>query len=118
MDNLYSLYRNFFPMGVEFSYNLEELKKFSCFYDDVISFWRNENIAFYNANYEKLIQNFENEVVNLLEYLSLPAEKDCFEFYKTKNIVQTASFSQVRQPLFKTSINRWKNFEKELQTLF
>ena len=38
MDNLYSLYRNFFPMGVEFSYNLEELKKFSCFYDDVISF--------------------------------------------------------------------------------
>ena len=79
---------------------------------------RNENIAFYNANYEKLIQNFENEVVNLFEYLNLSAEKDCFEFYKTKNIVQTASFSQVRQPLFKTSINRWKNYEKELQTLF
>ena len=44
--------------------------------------------------------------------------KECYEFFKTKRVVNTASFSQVRKPIFKESINKWKNYERELQDVY
>ena len=115
MDNLNSIYRNFFPSGVDFSYDLDDLIFFNSFYDKVISFWEKEQINFYRLKYESLVDNFTEEVNELFKFLRLDNEEKCYEFHKTKRVVNTASFSQVRKPLFKESINRWKNYEKELQ---
>ena len=115
MDNLNSIYRNFFPSGIDFSYDLDDLIFFNSFYNNVITYWENEKINFYKLNYESLINNFTDEVNKLFKFLGLNVEKECHEFYKTKRVVNTASFSQVRNPIFKESVNKWKNYEKELQ---
>ena len=115
MDNLNSIYRNFFPSGIDFSYDLDDLIFFNSFYDNVIEFWENEKINFYKLKYEYLINNFTEEVDKLFKFLGLNVEKECYEFYKTERVVNTASFSQVRSPIFKESINKWKNYEKEFQ---
>ena len=46
MDNLNSIYRNFFPSGVDFSYDLNDLIFFNSFYNDVVSFWEKEKSIF------------------------------------------------------------------------
>ena len=42
----------------------------------------------------------------------------CLEFYRTSRRVRTASVTQVRQPIYKNSLFRWKNYERELSELF
>ena len=61
MDNLNSIYRNFFPSGIDFSYDLDDLIFFNSFYNDVITYWENEKINFYKLNYESLINNFTDD---------------------------------------------------------
>jgi hypothetical protein len=60
----------------------------------------------------------EKEARRLLEYIGVPWDKKCLEFYNNDRIVKTSSFSQVRQPIYKTSLARWVNFENELDVLY
>ena len=92
MDNLNSIYRNFFPSGVDFSYDLDDIIFFNSFYDKVISFWEKEQINFYRLKYESLVNNFTEEVNKLFKFLRLNIEEKCYEFHKTKRVVNTASF--------------------------
>ena len=71
----------------------------------------------YNLEYEKLVSDHETESRKLIEFCNLTWEDKCLEFYKTKRGVATASNVQVRQPIYKSSIQLWKNFEKELSPL-
>ena len=88
---------------------------FNSLYNEVISYWEKKQIKFYKIKYENLVNNFTHEVNSLFDFLKLNVEKECYQFFKTKRVVNTASFSQVRKPIFKESINKWKNYEKELQ---
>ena len=117
MDNLYSIYRNFFPSRIDFSYDLDELKFFENIYREIISFWDQEKIAYHKIKYEELVSDFESVVDRLFDYIEVETEENCYNFFKNKRIVQTASLVQVREPLFKTSLDTWKNYEKELQIL-
>ena len=53
----------------------------------------------------------------MLNYLNLPFEKACMDFYKSSRPVKTASSEQVRQPIYKSGLNYWKNYEKHLVPL-
>ena len=79
-----------------------------------LSIFRND---IYNLSYEKLINKQEEETKNLLTYLGLPWSKLCLEPHKNKKIVATASLAQVRNPIYKSSVNRWQNYSDELKTL-
>ena len=67
--------------------------------------------------YEDVINNPEDEVRKMLNYLNLPFEKACMDFYKSSRPVKTASSEQVRQPIYKSALNYWKNFEEDLSIL-
>ena len=71
----------------------------------------------YDLSYESLVADTEGKVRALLEYCELPWDDACLEFHKNKRAVQTASATQVRQPIYKGSIERWKNYEKGLTPL-
>jgi len=49
--------------------------------------------------------------------LGLPFEQACVDFHKTERSVRTASSEQVRQPIFKSGLEQWKNFEPWLDPL-
>jgi hypothetical protein len=67
--------------------------------------------------YETLVDDFENEAKKLIAFLGLAWEPGVLEFYKTERAVRTASTWQVRQPLYHSSVGRWRNYERHLGPL-
>jgi hypothetical protein len=71
----------------------------------------------YKINYEDMISSPEIEINNLLKYCNVNFEEDCMEFYKSKRPVKTASSEQVRQPIYKSGLDYWKNYSDNLNEL-
>ena len=114
MDNIYSLFRNFFPSGNNFSYDIKEIKNFYELYENIIEYWNENKIDFLEVSYEELVIKFEYEASKMMRYVNLDFDEKSREFYKNNRVVQTASFLQVRKPIFNSSINFWKNYKKQL----
>jgi hypothetical protein len=73
--------------------------------------------AIHHVINEDLIDNLEGEVRQLLDYLQLPFEENCLRFFETKRAVHTPSSEQVRQPINKSGVGRWRNYEPWLSEL-
>jgi hypothetical protein len=73
--------------------------------------------AFHEVEYEDLVANTEQEARRLLDYCGLPWEDACLDFHKTERAVRTASVTQVRQPIYRSSVERWRRYEKYLGPL-
>jgi tetratricopeptide (TPR) repeat protein len=67
--------------------------------------------------YERLVSDPEGEIRRALDYLGLPFETACLEFHKTARVVTTRSSEQVRQPIYKAAVDRWRNYEPWLGPL-
>ena len=68
----------------------------------------------FNIKYEKLISNTELEIRNLLKTCDLDWSDECLNFYNNKRPIRTASDTQARSKIYKTSVDSWKNYEKYL----
>jgi hypothetical protein len=69
-------------------------------------------------SYEKLVADLEGESRRLVSFLGLDWEPACLAFHQTQRTVQTASGWQVRQPLYASSVGRWRCYERHLSPLF
>ncbi len=69
-------------------------------------------------DYEETVADLEAAARKLVAWCGLEWEPACLEFHQTKRPVGTASAVQVRQPLYTTSVGRWKRYEQELSSLF
>ena len=84
-----------------------------------MNFWKKtfpEEI--YDLNYEKLINNPQSEIKNLIKFCDLEWEDNCLEFYNTKRSIKTLSVSEARKPIYKSSLSSSANFEKYLKKSF
>ena len=70
-----------------------------------------------NIQYESLISEPETKVKSLLDHIGLEWDDKCLRFYDNSRDVNTPSYSQVRKPLYTSSMNRWKNYAKHVNTL-
>lgn len=75
-------------------------------------------IPIYELHYERLVEDFESEARRLLAACGLEWEPACAAFHETRRPIRTASVTQVRQPLYKKSLARWRHYEKYLADLF
>jgi hypothetical protein len=64
-----------------------------------------------------MVADTESQARRLLEYLDLPWDPGCLNFHENKRIVKTASAAQVRKPVYRSSVARWKHFEAHLGPL-
>jgi len=71
----------------------------------------------YDIGYESLTRNPESEIRRLLEACGLEWEEGCLDFYRSPGIVRTASFYQVRQPMYTRSVGLWEKYSEFLQPL-
>lgn len=119
VDNCLSCYTKLFAREQLFTYNLPELGQFYRDYEALMAHWRKvlPSDRFIEVDYEAVVEDQEGQSRRLIEFLDLPWDKAVLEFHKTKRAVRTASVNQVRQPLFKSSVGRWKPFAKRLKTL-
>ena len=71
-----------------------------------------------DIKYEKIIQNPEQQIRNLLKLCNLSWNDNCLKFYNNKRAIKTASDTQVRKKIYKSSVDSWKNYEKNLGEVF
>jgi hypothetical protein len=71
-----------------------------------------------DISYERLVADLEGESRRLIDFLGLDWQARCLTFYKVQRTVQTASSWQVRQPLYASSVRRWRHYERHLEPLF
>jgi tetratricopeptide (TPR) repeat protein len=99
---------NFAALGLAFTNDLGELGRYARGYLDVMEHWRRALPpgTILELDYEETIADFEQTVRKLIAFCGLPWDDRCLEFYKTKRPVKTASVSQVRRPLYSSSVGR------------
>lgn len=119
IDSCLSCYKQLFTAGQEFSYSLENLAEYYLDYQKLMRHWIATLPAgkIHNISYEELVEVPETEIRDLLKFVDIPFENECLDFHKTTRKVSTASSGQVRQPLFKSALARWKNYQPYLKTL-
>ena len=115
-----SIYKNYFPDdSLWFAYDENDLTSYYKLYEDLMSYWNTYyEKSIYKINYEQLVSNQEEETKKILKFLELDWDKNCLEFNKNKAKVATLSTSQVRQPIYKSSIEQWKLYENLIPNLF
>ncbi len=71
----------------------------------------------FTLQYEELVMDQETVSKQLIDYLDLEWDEKCLDFQNNERVVMTPSNMQVRQPMYKNSMNRWKPYEEHLQPL-
>ena len=114
----FSCFQIHFPEGQEFAYDLDELGRYYRLYNRLMDHWRTVLPGrIFDLNYEDLVAEPEAQMRALLEFAGLDWEDACLEFHKTGRPIRTASAQQVRQPLYRTAVERWKRYQKHLGPL-
>ena len=118
LDCCFSIYKQLFAQGQEFSYGLEEIGNYYRNYIDLMDHWNRVLPGkILKVNNEDIINDLEGQVKRIIDYLELPFEEECISFYNTKRSVRTASSEQVRKPINKDGVERWKPYSKKLKPL-
>ncbi len=88
-------------------------------YRRVMDHWEsNVRVPIHQVDYEETVEDLESVARRLVEAAGLAWEPACLEFHRNERPIRTASVTQVRQPVYKRSVARWKNYESELHDLF
>ena len=74
-------------------------------------------MPFLDVQYEELVSDPESVVRQMLKHCNLQWYDGCLKFHTVKRQVNTASFDQVRQPMYTKSVHRWRHYEKYLSSL-
>lgn len=118
MDTCLSCYFNQFASSNEFSYSLHDLGFYYNQYMRLMEHWRSVlTLDFLEVQYEDLVTDQAGKTRQILEFCGLNWDERTLEFHKIKRAVNTLSYDQVRQPVYTSSIGRWKAYEAYLGPL-
>jgi hypothetical protein len=114
-DNSLSLY--FQQLSKEFNYanDINQIIHHSQQQKRLMTHWKKlfpKDII--EVSYDELVDSPKPSIAKLLNFLKLDWHNDCLEFHQVKNNVKTVSLWQVRQPLYKASSGRWKNYKEKI----
>ncbi len=74
-------------------------------------------IPMLEVRYEDLVNEPERISRAMIEFCGLDWDERCLRFHENKRVVNTPSYDQVRQPLYRKSVERWRNYEKHIGEL-
>jgi Flp pilus assembly protein TadD len=118
MDSCLSCYFQNFRESQFFSYDLGHLAAYYREYERLMAYWlKTLSIPILEVQYEELVDNQEEMTREIIEFLGLDWDDACLNFHKTERLVQTASAWQVRQPINKKAVQRWRKYEPWLGEL-
>ncbi|PBB98241.1 sulfotransferase [Mesorhizobium sp. WSM3862] len=118
IDNCVSCYVLPFSSTHGYNTDLQTLGLYYREYDRLMRHW-NEVFSgrIFENRYETLVEDQEAQSRRLIDYLGLPWNDACLRFFDREGAVTTPSRWQVRQPVYRSSVRRWKNFEAEITPL-
>ena len=119
VDTCLSCYTKLFAGEQAFAYDQTELGRFHRAYQGLMAHWRATLPAshFLEVDYEAMVDDLEAQARRMLDFLGLPWDERVLRFHETERPVRTASVNQVRQPIYRTSVGRWRKHAAHLQPL-
>ena len=118
LDSCFAMYRTLFTGAYPFSYTLSELAVYYSAWHRLIRHWRAVlRHRLLIVRYEDLVQRFEETAHRMVEHCGLTWEDRISNFHAHKRTVTTASATQVRRPVYASSVGKWRNYEEELTPL-
>jgi len=113
-----SNFRQHFARGQDFTYDLQDL---GSYYSDYVRLMAHIDVELpgrvHRVIYERMIDDTEEEIRQLLEHCGLDFEPACLTFYETERAVRTASSEQVRRPIYRDASDEWQRYEAHLDPL-
>lgn len=118
MDTCYAMYKRLFRDAYPMSYDLGDLGRYYIAYRRLMKHWYAVLPGvIHPVSYETLVTNQEAVTRELLSFCDLDFQETCLNFEMNPAASTTASASQVRQPIYDASINRWRYYERQLKPL-
>jgi hypothetical protein len=119
LDTGLSCYARKFSRGQNFTYDLRELGLYYRGYTNLMDHWRAilPPDRFLEVAYEDVVEDLETQARRLIAFCGLDWDDACLSFHRTARQVRTASVNQVRQPLYRTSLARWRPYQRHLGPL-
>ncbi|MGI9415121.1 MAG: tetratricopeptide repeat-containing sulfotransferase family protein [Hyphomicrobiales bacterium] len=118
MDLCWSSYFNYMPERLGYTCDLQDLAAMSTHHKTLMDHWAavlpNPVLE---VQYETLVTDPEREIRRIIAFLDLDWDDDCLDFPEKAGIAVGPSFWQVRQPIFETSIGKWRRYEQHLGAL-
>jgi hypothetical protein len=118
-DICLSMFTKNFNNSQYHSYDLTELGRYYVNYARLMEHWRDvlPEGSFYEVQYEELVADPEPQSRQLVDFCGLEWNDACLTPHKTERTVKTASVAQVREPVYTSSVERWRSYEQHLLPL-
>lgn len=115
----WSCFRTRFARGVDWSWSLDDMGRYFRGEDRLREHWTEQfGDAVLTVPYDALVGDIEPWITRILDHVGLPPQAGLSDFHKTERAVTTASFAQVRKPLYTSSREAWRRYETELAPFF
>ncbi len=119
MDSVLGNFRQLFALGspmYEYSFDLLDTARYYVLFDRMMRSWQERMPGrILEVSYEALVDDFETGARRVVDFCGLPWEDACLRFEENPTPVATASAVQVREPVNRRAIGRWKRYERQLQ---
>ena len=113
-----SCFFQYFGDGTDWSFDLATCAARARQIEELVQHWRSVlPMSVHEVNYEELVGDLEGESRRLIEFLGLDWDPACLDFHKADRLVLTASHWQVRQPLYNSSVGKWRHYKAHLGPL-
>jgi len=118
LDNCLSIYFQSFIWSHDYALDLSDIGFYYNEHDRLMRHWKEvADIPILTVQYEDMLQDQESMSHKLLEFCDLEWDESVLDFHKTDRNVGTASYDQVRQPIYKSSKERWRNYRQYVQPI-
>jgi hypothetical protein len=118
VDTCVSCYSLLF-IDQKYTYDLGELGRYYQHYRSVMAHWHSvlPPGRILDVHYEDLVDDLEGVARRIVAQCGLPWDDRCLDFHRTKRMVNTPSATQVRKPIYRSSVGRWRDYEPFLSPL-
>jgi len=114
----FSGFKQLFADGQEFTYGIDDIVRYYKSYVSLMAHWDQVLPGkVLRVHYEHVVDDPEHQVRRILEFLEVPFEEACLDFHRTERSVRTPSSEQVRQPIYRSGLEYWRNFEPYLDAM-
>jgi tetratricopeptide (TPR) repeat protein len=118
MDCGFSNFKQHYARGQAFAYDLQDIGRY---YADYVAMMQAVDVALpgrvHRVIHEAIVGQSEAEIRSLISYLGLPFDEACLRFWENDRAVQTPSAEQVRRPINRDGMDRWRHYEQWLGPL-
>ena len=118
MDSCYAIYKTLFNQVYSFSYDLDELGNYYVLYRQLMDHWHKVMPGeILDVAYEDVVHDSEIQARRIMDWCGLPWEASVLDFHSSKAASSTASAAQIRQPIYTSSVQKWRNYDRQLTSL-